>query len=68
MFLILEGKKGMSVLQKEVEYICGGSESGGCVMCLRSETRAVESPTFELIGPEEKVDLAWMIHLSLQGL
>ena len=36
-----EEKKEISVLQEEVEYICGGSESRGCVMFLGSENRVL---------------------------
>lgn len=45
-------KKGMSELQKAVEYICARSESGGCVMFLSRQSKALLSPSFELIKPE----------------
>lgn len=45
-------KKDMSELQKAVEYICGGSESGACVMFLSRKNKASSSPSFERIKPE----------------
>lgn len=43
----------MSELQKAVEYISAGSESGGCVMFPSRENKALLSPSFELIKPEQ---------------
>lgn len=55
---IFKEKNDTKVLQKSEEYRLGGSESGGFVIFVSREKRALELPSFELIKPEKYMDLA----------